>query len=461
MDRPPHPTRRLLVGVGAAVVLGLATATLAWWRLGPVTRGTVWAEDGGLFLRERMSLGPVDSLLHPYAGYLHLVPRLLVDLGWALPVADYALVLSGAACLVVGVLAAAVFLLAREVVPVVPVRVLLAASPAFLPLAPHEISGNAANLHWFMLFTAPWLFAHRSRTWWASGAVAALTVFVVLTELQSVAFLPLLVLAWVPLRDTSGARAWPRALPVTVVALAAGTAQVVVALTDQRTARPGTPPVADVAAGWLLQPFAGLWDPDVGAVVRAVLDRGWAVVAVPAVLVLLVLVAAVVVGAWRARTVTIALTLGSLGVWWAALTANGGADRGWAHPVAALATVGPLRYAAASGLLLLAAVLVAAGVLVRSAGWSPAVRRRVRPGGAARLTGAVTGWCVVALVVVVAVAGAVPGPTRRSDGPVWAEQIPAAVAACGGDRSRSVDVRTAPWGVDVPCTRLLPAGGSR
>lgn len=459
MDRLPHPTRRVLVTTGVAMLLGLATAALAWWRLGPVTRGTVWAEDGGLFLRERMALGPVDSLLHPYAGYLHLVPRLLVDLGWSLPVEGYALVLSGGACVVVGVLAAAVFLLARDTVPVAPVRALLAAAPALLPLAPYEISGNAANLHWFMLFTAPWLFAHRARTWWSSGAVAVLAVFVVLTEVQTVAFLPLLLLAWLPLRDASGARAWPRAVPVTVVAIAGVTAQVVTALTTERTERPGAPAIADVAAGWLLQPFAGIWDPDVGAVVRAVLDRGWVVVAVPAALLLLVLVAAAVVASWRARVLTIALTVASLGVWWAALVANGGATQAWAEPVEALADVEPLRYAAASGLLLLAAVLVAAGVLVGSAGWSARARRRTRPGGAARLTGAVTGWCVVALVVAVAAAGAVPGPTRRSEGPIWADQIPAAVAACAGDRSGSVDVRTAPWGVQVPCARLLPATG--
>ncbi len=40
----------------ALVVLVGAVAT-AWWRLGAVTRGTAWAEDGGLFLRERLAYG--------------------------------------------------------------------------------------------------------------------------------------------------------------------------------------------------------------------------------------------------------------------------------------------------------------------------------------------------------------------------------------------------------------------
>lgn len=487
----------VLRALAAVVVVGGVTASLAWWRLGPVTRGTVWAEDGGIFLRERIALGPVDSLLHPYAGYLHLVPRLLVDLAWSLPVADYARVLSAAACLVVGVLAAAVFVCARDVVPAWPFRALLALLPALLPLAPYEISGNAANLHWFMLFAAPWLFAYRARTWWGAVGVAVLTVAVVGTELQAVLFLPFLLLAWVPPRpegtraddaaDTGDAvaagatvRSRSRALPVTVVALVGGAAQVVAALTGRRTSAPGSPAFPDVVAGWLLQPVAGLWNPDVGAAVRTVVTHGWAVVLVPAGFLVAVLVAAVVVGGWRARWFVVALTAASGGVWWAALLANGGAAQAWAHPVIALAAVPPQRYAAASGLLLLAALVVAASVLVcagrpsarageagvvasgsvgsgsgSGVGTAGAGLGVGRPGGTTRLVGALAGWCVVGLVIVATVGNVAPGPTRRSDGPVWATQVPAAVAACDGDVSRTVEIRKAPWTAQVPCERLL------
>ncbi len=72
--------RRAVVQALAAVLVALAAAALAWWRLGPVTRATTWAEDGGIFLREQLAYGAGDTLLRPYAGYLHLVPRLLVDL---------------------------------------------------------------------------------------------------------------------------------------------------------------------------------------------------------------------------------------------------------------------------------------------------------------------------------------------------------------------------------------------
>ncbi|QSB22715.1 hypothetical protein [Curtobacterium sp. 24E2] len=452
-----------LRAAAAAVLVGLATTSLAWWRLGPVTRGTAWAEDGGVFLRERLALGPVDSLLHPYAGYLHLVPRLLVDAAWALPVEEYARALSAAACLVVGAVALTVFLLARDVVPQWPLRALLAAVPALLPLAPHEISGNVANLHWFLLFACPWLFAHRARSWWASGVVAVLTGFVVLTELQTVLFLPMLLLAWFPLRDASGVRAWPRAVPVTLVALAGGAAQIVTAVTDQRSRAPEATGFADVVAGWLLQPVAGIWSPDVGAVVRVVVTHGWGVVLVPVLLVAAALVAAVVVGSWRARWTVLVLAVASGGVWWAALVANAGEVQAWAHPTQGLAAVPPLRYAAASGLLLLAAAVVAASVLLgpgRGAtdgagdGARPA-HGGPRSGGPARSARALAGWCVVAVVVVATLGNVAPGPTRRSDGPVWATQVPAAIEACAGDPTRSVAIRKVPWSAQVPCARLL------
>ncbi|WP_420368142.1 hypothetical protein [Curtobacterium sp. L1-20] len=202
--------------------------------------------------------------------------------------------------------------------------------------------------------------------------------------------------------------------------------------------------------------MAGLWNPDVGAAVRVVVAHGWAPVLVPVAFLLVVLGAAVVVGHWRARWMVVALTAASGGVWWAALLANGSAAQPWAHPVIALAAVPPQRYAAASGMLLLAAAVVAASVL--TARWSvdhPVAGADIRSGGATRLVGALAGWCVVALVVVATVGNVAPGATRRSDGPVWATQVPAAVAACAGDRSRTVDLRKAPWTAQVPCARLL------
>ncbi|OEI68711.1 hypothetical protein Cus16_1817 [Curtobacterium sp. ER1/6] len=427
------------------MALGLLAAAVAAWRLGAVTLGTAWAEDAGRFLRDRIALGPVDSLLHPYAGYLHLVPRLLVDAAWALPVQWYAVALALGACGIVGVAATAVTVLARDVVPWWPARVLLALVPALVPLGPYEVLGNAANVHWTLLFLAPWLFAYQARTWSGAAVQAALAALVVLSEVQAVLFLPLLALALLPgpTARTPGGRASGRvrAVPVVVLALGGSAAQVVTAVTTHRASRPGGAGATDIVAGWLLQPVAALWQPDVGAVVRAVAVDGWAAVLVPVGILVLLLVAAAVVAPWRTRWFLLATTTASLAVWWAALSANP-VHVPWASPSESLGRVPPLRYAAPSGAFLLAATLVAAGALARH-----------------RRTGVVLarigGWALVGVVVVATLGNAAPGPTRRADGPIWADQVAAARVACERDPGGTVVVRAAPWDATVPCGRLV------
>ncbi|MGY2897652.1 hypothetical protein ACVKXF_000264 [Curtobacterium sp. PvP017] len=449
------PLRRAAGLPLVAVVVAFATAALAWYRLGPVPRNTVWAEDGGVFLRERIALGPVDTLLHPYAGYVHLLPRMVVDLGYALPTARYAQVVSLSSCLVVGAVCALLFVLSRDVVRPWPFRLVLAAVPVVLPLAPYEISGNAANLHWYLLVLVPWVFAHRSRTWWGAAALAVVAGLAVLTEPQAILFTPLLLLAWPRRRAASGGARHARLLPlpVTVVALAAAAVQVVTTLTHPRDLTPGAPAFRDVLAGFLLRPVAGAWDPHLGEVVATVVEHGWAPVLVPAGALVLVLAAGVVVGPPRSRWMVVALAVASGAVWWAALLANDGAGQPWADPTSAMAAIPPQRYAAASGLLLVSAAVVAAAALVDAERWS---RVAQRTGGTGRLVGALVAWCVVAAVVTAAVLHVAPADTRRSDGPVWAEQLPAAAEACRADPTvEVVRVRSNPWSSPVACAWLF------
>lgn len=484
----------------AAVAVGLLAAWTAWWRLGPVARGTVWAEDGGLFHREHLALGSLGSLFHPYAGYLHLGPRLVVDAAFLLPVEWYALAVSATCCLLVGGVSAAVFVLARDVVPAWPLRLVLAAVPVLLPTAPWEVTGNAANLHTFGLFLAPWLFARRARTLPGALVLALVTVLVVGTEAQAVLFLPLLLLSWTghpadPARTVAaahppttglpaGRRRSPRllALPVTVAALVTGAAQVVTALTTERESAPGDPTARDVVAGFLAQAVGGLWRADVAAVGRAVVAHGWVVVAVPAVVlgVLLVLSVAVALRGGRRRTAVLvaALAVSSGVVWTAALVANASANGRWSRSAPASLLDGtPSRYAAAAGLLLTAALVVAAAVLVdapaRAAGVRPAslpgraaadARTRAstgpaevgrgRTGGASRLVLAAAGWCLVALLVASWVTN-LPGASQRDAGPTWQPQFADALATCRADPDSVLRIRAQPWSSRVPCALVL------
>ncbi|RUQ08895.1 hypothetical protein [Curtobacterium sp. HSID17257] len=453
-------THKTLTTAVGAVVLAVIASAFAWYRLGPTTRATVWAEDGDVFFSEHLELGSVDSLLHPYAGYLHLLPRLVVDLAFHRPIEQYAVTVAGASCVVAGIVVAAVFVLSADVVRAWPLRLLLAAVPVILPIAPIEVLGNAANLHWLMLLLVPWVFTARVRTWWGSAAVAVLALFAVLTEPQALLFVPLLAVAWWRrlLRDAL------RAIPVTVVTLGGLGLQVWTALTTVRPTSAGDPSVAEVVKGYLLEPLAGAWIRDSFLVTRAVVAHGSYVVVVPVVAIAVLLVAALVVASWRARVQLVAFAIGSVGIWTAALKANSSGNRGWDEPAGLLQamTTVPTRYAAPSAMLLTAAVVLAAALLI---GPRPAQRARREPlvdrSRVLRVAAAVAGWGAVVVVVAAAVGSAAPGLSLRQDGPAWRPQVEAQVAACRADPSASIVVHNAPhaidkvWDTAVPCRLVL------
>lgn len=492
-------TKHLLRRAGAAVGVGVLAALAAWIRLGPVARGTAWAEDAGLFFREHLALGAVASVVEPYAGYLHVVPRLVVDVGFVLPIAWYALTVTTLCCVLTGAACAGVFVLAADAVPSAVFRVVLAVVPVLLPTAPWEVLGNAANLHTAALLLAPWVFAHRVRTRTGAAALALVAVLVLTTEVQALLFLPLHLLAWFPVRDRpeaagssapradgaplastapstapgavstrrAHARRALRALPVTVAALGAGSAQVLTALITERESPRGDPSVRDVASGYLLQTVGGLWRADVSVVGRAVVTSGWWVVGAPAAVLVAVVLTAFVVGLRerrrRAAALALVLATGSVVVWTAALLANASANGRWSRSdPGALLDATPSRYAAAAGMLLSAALVVSASVLVGHLLRSAPGRTDGTGGSGAAVVGRrsvlvvrlVVGWATVA-VLVATWAAAFPGTAQRATGPEWYPQVVAAEAQCRQDPTATVRIRALPWGARVPCALVL------
>ncbi|WP_147451421.1 hypothetical protein [Corallococcus llansteffanensis] len=106
----------------------------------------LWAEDGTLFLADALEHGPGATFM-PYAGYLHVAPRLLAWGLSLLPIEGFAL---GLALVTLGIDAAVFALIARVrhrwLVPHDAVRVLVAVAFCFLP-GTWEVLGNLANLH--------------------------------------------------------------------------------------------------------------------------------------------------------------------------------------------------------------------------------------------------------------------------------------------------------------------------
>ena len=117
------------------------------------TLDSAWAEDGRDFLAVSLREGPIASLFEPYAGYGHLLPRILSGIASVGPLWASSAVMAVAAVTVVGLLALVVLRASAGHVQNVWVRLLLAAFVAVQPVAA-EVLVSLANLQWYLLFAA-------------------------------------------------------------------------------------------------------------------------------------------------------------------------------------------------------------------------------------------------------------------------------------------------------------------
>jgi hypothetical protein len=422
-----------------AVAVGVVAAATAWLRLDARTRGVVWAEDGR-FLEDRLRSGPGGSLLEPFQGYLHVLPRAVVELAAVLPLRHYAVAVTGLSCLVVGAVAALVYVCSRDVLVSRAARCALALVTVLVPTAAVEALGNTANLHWFLLWLTPWVLLCRPRSTRQGWALGLVLLLVALSELQAVYFVPLLLL------EPRDRRRWPMAAGL-LVGLAAQVAVLLATGRSAGSADSGNPTVLDLVQGYGLHVFLQQWLPGRGGVGEVLVDHGWPLV-VLASLPFLVAVG-VLVGGGRDRddrVVSAAVLVGAVVPFVAGLVLNFRDFLAFADlDLATLAVFAPLRYALVPSMFVLAAVVVVADRLARAPS-------RVRQGIA------------VTLLLALGVLGVVhagPGPTNRSGFPGWASGVAVAVRECRAGAER-VAVPQAPegWEVDVDCARVL-AGGPR
>ncbi|GAA4267384.1 hypothetical protein GCM10022256_29960 [Frondihabitans peucedani] len=429
------------VVVPLIVVIG---AFVSWLRLPATTSATLWAEDSRNFLGDVVRHGPFAPAWQIYAGYLHTVPRILAALTVTfVPIPQWAHAISAASCVVVGIVAAAVFVCSRVVTESWLVRAGLAAVTVLAPLAPREVLGNAANLHWYFLWLAPWLILYRSRSGRGTALLTIIAFLGALTEVQMLAFVPLMVLRW-----RTGAR-----LPVRVAILVGGVFQIAASLTAPRghsgavANRP-----ASTVYGYAINSAMTIWSGNSHVI-------GWALVrfgpAAPVAALLPVVLAAVWVfrfGTRDQRWMVTTLLVSSLVLWVVAVKTNPGPYYEYASMTRArLATPWLSRYGVVPSMELLAILVIALGVHRRSPGPARSDDARVRRTLAPR--------AVVGLVLLVcALVSFVPSATRRSSGPEFAPQVMAAERSCSGRAVTTPVVLLSPphpnWKITIDCGRL-------
>jgi hypothetical protein len=176
---------------------------------------TMWAEDGATFLSQAESRSLPDTLLHPYAGYLHVVPRFIAELASAVPLAWADTVFAVAAGLVSTALGILVF---QATSGHIRSTLLRAAAATYFVLPPigSEVFGVTANLHWFLLPAAFCVALWRPRSMSAEMTGAAVLILAALSDPFVVLVLPLIAVRLLVV----GRRGW-------VFAIAAGVGSIV------------------------------------------------------------------------------------------------------------------------------------------------------------------------------------------------------------------------------------------
>ena len=417
---------RLEWAMTAAIVL--AAAVLSFLRLPTVSRHTVWAEDGAVFIRQSTEDGPFASLLRPYDGYLHAIPRSIIDLvSLTVPFDDWALGITIVCCGIVGLIAGLVFSLSRSLVPWLPARIAIALLTALTPTLPNEVLGNAANIHWFFLWAAPWLLLGSARSMRGAFGLGVVALGMALTEIQLVFFLPLLLWRW---RDR---RVWPVAGGMIIGLVAQAT-------TTLLFPRERSPQIIDpfsVVPGFVSQ-VAG------GTVLGSGARTGWIISSTGLVVPLAVLMVGVLACAyivWRGSRLTrlLALTMlvGPVALFAAAFLLN-------PSPLFDFAAWDAddwmrftfLRYALVPAMMMATLVPVAAAVAADRG-------RRIVP------------WLVIVGCVAIAALSFIPDGTSRSDGPIWDTGAHRAEELCAtGAALAQVPVAPLPWVAEVPCPAI-------
>lgn len=414
------------------VVLGLSCAAIAWLRIPAVAQGTFWAEDGRTFVSSA-ALGGPSVLFKPYAGYLHTVPRLVAAGVVLLPVDQWALATTAAACAIAGGLAVVVYVCARDLVPWFPARLFIAALTVLAPLAPREVLGNLANVHSVFLWALFWVVLSRPRRMRTAIILSVVALFGALTEIQALFLAPLLLL-----------RSRDRLVWIVRAGLLAGmAAQLAVTLCWPRAenTNPAVDPLS-IAYGYLINAATPLVVPQsqIGHVLVATGPAvGIAVLAVVAAGAAYVMVR----GTRGQRLLVVAALSGSVLIYVASVATNPDTFYDYAQFTSAqLSNAWLTRYGVVPSMLLALVLPVAAAIALR--------RRHRRPA----LSWAIVAAAGLAAALIVAQFG--PQLTRRSYGPAWQPQLAAATAECHrDDELRFVNLKeTLGWTVTVPCVDL-------
>lgn len=424
------------------VALTIIGAVSCFVRIPSAHHDVVWAEDANIFLDENLRYGPWETLFRGYAGYQHLVPRLVSSLILATrPLDEYATTVFLVCSVIVGLIGAAVFWLSRDVIPWLPARVALAVIPFVIPATTPEIIGNMADIHSYFMWLAPWLFFYRARSWWSATAWGVVAFLTVMTEVQTILFLPLILMCW----GRRNRYSWPIAGAFVIGAIW----QVATILTVQRQSSAAWLGISSIVQGWLINTVMPLLIASTSAVKHQLQTTGLIIPLLIMIPFVLAFLAALIWGTGRQRILVITLALASAAIYAGGATVDGSWYFRYAEAeVPMWERILNVRYGASSGMMLAGVVPVAAAVLMAAR-----FSRRWQ-----RVTAQIVAWVgVIGLIVVLALASTRSESSRGWVEGQWSAAVQSAVISCAEqDPAAIIRLPVAPNRlVDVTCHEIL------
>lgn len=196
MPRPLGPGRvavtALLVLAGMAVCLTRTS--------GPGPFNSIWAEDAKFFMTDALNKHAWAAAATPFAGYYHLLPRLLTGVAKPFGVAWMPAVMTVEAALVVCVLALCVYVASGRHLPGVLPRLLVS-----VPLVAGPIYGsvpnNVATLQFSLVYAAFWMLLWNPVRRGARCVAVVVLVAAACSTILTVVLVPLAVLRLYACRD--------------------------------------------------------------------------------------------------------------------------------------------------------------------------------------------------------------------------------------------------------------------
>lgn len=165
-----------------ALTLTLIGSVVCLWRIPGESRNLLWAEDGSIFVTAALGDAPFASIFEPYAGYLHIFPRLVTAAVASLsPLASLPFVLTIAACATTAAVAGAAYLLLAPRVSSRLARIAVSLAIVGSSVAGVEVNGSIANSHWYLMVG---LFAALLTAQSSAGMIALASALVVLATLS-------------------------------------------------------------------------------------------------------------------------------------------------------------------------------------------------------------------------------------------------------------------------------------